>query len=60
MGSFWEGVDFAQQDRGISEVIASAILTIPKDPFYQKVNLGFLSKERAPLIVTVFHDGFTF
>lgn len=53
MGSFWEGVDFAQQDRVI-EVIARLPFDNPKDPFYQRLNLGFLSKERAPLIVTVF------
>ena len=53
MGAFWEGVDFAQQDRVI-EVIARLPFDNPKDPFYQRLNLGFLSKERAHLIVTVF------
>ncbi|MGT2906370.1 bifunctional DnaQ family exonuclease/ATP-dependent helicase [Streptococcus dentiloxodontae] len=36
MGSFWEGVDFAQQDQLI-EVIARLPFDNPKDPFFQKV-----------------------
>lgn len=40
MGSFWEGVDFAQQDRVI-EVIARLPFDNPKDPFYQKLESWF-------------------
>ena len=40
MGSFWEGVDFAQQDRVI-EVIARLPFDNPKDPFYQKIESWF-------------------
>lgn len=40
MGSFWEGVDFAQQDRGI-EVISRLPFDNPKDPFYQKLESWF-------------------
>lgn len=40
MGSFWEGVDFAQQDRVI-EVISRLPFDNPKDPFYQKLESWF-------------------
>ena len=40
MGSFWEGVDFAQQDRVI-EVIVRLPFDNPKDPFYQKLESWF-------------------
>lgn len=40
MGSFWEGVDFAQQDRVI-EVIVRLPFENPKDPFYQKLESWF-------------------
>ena len=40
MGSFWEGVDFAQQDRVI-EVIARLPFDNPRDPFYQKLESWF-------------------
>ena len=43
MGSFWEGADFAQQDKVI-EVITRLPFDNPKDPFYQKIE-SLLSKQ---------------
>ena len=40
MGSFWEGADFAQQDKVI-EVITRLPFDNPKDPFYQKIESLF-------------------
>ena len=40
MGSFWEGVDFAQQDKVI-EVVSRLPFDNPKDPFYQKIETWF-------------------
>ena len=44
MGSFWEGVGFAQQDRVI-EVISRLPFDNPKDPFYQKIEYLGASKQ---------------
>ena len=43
MGSFWEGADFAQQDKVI-EIITRLPFDNPKDPFYQKIE-SLLSKQ---------------
>ena len=43
MGSFWEGADFAQQDK-VLEVITRLPFDNPKDPFYQKIE-SLLSKQ---------------
>ena len=40
MGSFWEGADFAQQDK-VLEVITRLPFDNPKDPFYQKIESLF-------------------
>ena len=40
MGSFWEGADFAQQDKVI-EIITRLPFDNPKDPFYQKIESLF-------------------
>ena len=40
MGSFWEGADFAQQDKVI-EAITRLPFDNPKDPFYQKIESLF-------------------
>ncbi|MDU4411720.1 MAG: helicase C-terminal domain-containing protein, partial [Streptococcus sp.] len=45
MGSFWEGADFAQQDKVI-EVITRLPFDNPKDPFYQKIESLFSKQGR--------------
>ena len=46
MGSFWEGADFAQQDKVI-EVITRLPFDNPKDPFYQKIESLFSKQGRS-------------
>ena len=60
MGAFWEGVDFAQQDRVI-EVIARLPFDNPKDPFYQKIESWFSKQGKSTFdSLQSSHDGFTF
>ena len=46
MGSFWEGADFAQQDK-VLEVITRLPFDNPKDPFYQKIESLFSKQGRS-------------
>mgnify|MGYP000793255301 CR=1 FL=1 len=54
MGSFWEGVDFAQQDRVI-EVIARLPFDNPKDPFYQKIESWFSKQGKSTFDLSLIH-----